>query len=92
MFPVNVQLVKLFMETMYLLLTAVETFWISACSNQRTLWKTWRLLSFTHLSFYEVTRVVLLGISRIPGYMVRTYRAGNSVAYFVLVIKIPRCT
>ena len=40
---------------------------------------------------YEATRVVFLGICRITGCIERTYATGDSAAYFVLVIKRPRC-
>ena len=89
MVPVNFAVVRFSIEIMYCLSTAVMICGIIACSNPCTLWNTMRFLSYTLLSFYEATRVVLLGISIITGCIGRMYGTGYSVAYFVLFIKIP---
>ena len=91
MFPVNCPVVQFFMKIIYCSLTAMTTCWISACLTPHTLWKTWRLSSYTRLSLYKAACVVLLGISIIPGCTGLTYIMVDSVAYLVLVIKSTRC-
>ena len=78
MFPVNCPVVQLFMEIMYFSSMAVTTCCMSACSTPRTSWKTQRFSSYTLFSLYEVTRVLLLVICRIPGFIGRTYAIGDS--------------
>ena len=91
MFSVNYTVSRFLMEIIYCSSMAVTYSWISACSNPHILWKTWQFSLYTCLSSYKATRVALLGIVRIPGFTGRTYRTGDSVAYFVLLIKSLRC-
>ena len=91
MFPVMLLVEQFLMEIMYCLSTAVTTCCISACSTPRNSWKPRRFSLYTILSSHGSTRAELLGIFKIPGCTGPTYRTGDSVAYFVLIIKITRC-
>ena len=80
MLTVNFLVARFFMEIMYCSLTAVTIVYTSVCLSPHDLWKTLIFSLYTLLSSYEVTRVLLLGISRIPGCTGRTYGTGDIVS------------